>query len=177
MDIEWIKVPVKGRRVLHKQTDRPTCKGTNHQKHMSKSSIKETLMFLTDLNPDTNSKKFCVYLKNKDLMEIFHVIRRRLGGIGQKSSFKQSIPMHIKGIIICPQMWPSGILVNLFRHYHKKVNLNNVVGPYGEDQINDNARWLIELGESNSVKITNGFHEHKEIHNSPGFNQQGILDR
>ncbi|MBV2145728.1 MAG: hypothetical protein KTM48_03335, partial [Wolbachia endosymbiont of Pissodes strobi] len=45
----------------------------------------------------------------------------------------------------------------------KKIN-NRVVGPYGEDNINDNGMRLIDLCTHNEMKITNGFYKHKWIH-------------
>lgn len=45
----------------------------------------------------------------------------------------------------------------------KKIN-STVVGPFGEDNINDNGERLIDICEQNSLKILNGFFQHKEIH-------------
>ena len=40
------------------------------------------------------------------------------------------------------------------------------VGPYGEDRVNDNGERLIEICEQYSLRITNGFYQHKaEISN------------
>ena len=41
---------------------------------------------------------------------------------------------------------------------------SEVVGPYGEDRVNENGERLIELGEQYSLRITNGFYQHKVIH-------------
>lgn len=41
---------------------------------------------------------------------------------------------------------------------------NNVVGPFGEETINDNGRSLIHLCETHNLKINNGFYKHKDIH-------------
>ena len=45
----------------------------------------------------------------------------------------------------------------------KKIN-NLVVGPYGEEAINDNGDRLIDIYEQNSLKILNGYFQHKRIH-------------
>ena len=41
---------------------------------------------------------------------------------------------------------------------------NTVVGNFGEDRVNDNSERLIELRTQTSLKIWNGFFEHKNIH-------------
>lgn len=45
----------------------------------------------------------------------------------------------------------------------RKIN-DKVIGPYGEDNINDNGTRLIELCTQNDMRICNGFYQHKEIH-------------
>ena len=43
---------------------------------------------------------------------------------------------------------------------------SEVVGPYGEDRVNDNRERSTELCEQYSLRITNGFYQHKaEISN------------
>jgi endonuclease/exonuclease/phosphatase family metal-dependent hydrolase len=39
-----------------------------------------------------------------------------------------------------------------------------VVGPFGEEVINDNGDKLIDICEQNSLKILNGYFKHKRIH-------------
>lgn len=41
---------------------------------------------------------------------------------------------------------------------------SKIVGKYGEEVVNDNGERLINLCEANSLKITNGFFKHKNIH-------------
>jgi len=45
----------------------------------------------------------------------------------------------------------------------KKIN-NLVVGPFGEKAINDSGDKLIDICEQNSLKILNGYFQHKRIH-------------
>ena len=45
----------------------------------------------------------------------------------------------------------------------KKVN-NLVVGPFGEEIINDNGDKLIDICEQNSLKVLKGYFKHKRIH-------------
>ena len=45
----------------------------------------------------------------------------------------------------------------------KKIN-NLVVGPYGEEVINDNGDKLIDICEQHSLKILNGYFKHKRTH-------------
>jgi hypothetical protein len=45
----------------------------------------------------------------------------------------------------------------------KKIN-NQVVGPFGEELINENGDKLIDVCEQNSLKILNGYFKHKWIH-------------
>ena len=45
----------------------------------------------------------------------------------------------------------------------KQIN-NQVVGPFGEEIINDNGDKLIDVCEQNSLKILNGYFKHKKIH-------------
>ena len=45
----------------------------------------------------------------------------------------------------------------------KKIN-NLVVGPFGEEVINDNGDKLIDICEQNSLKILKGYFKHKRIH-------------
>jgi hypothetical protein len=42
--------------------------------------------------------------------------------------------------------------------------INLVVGPFGEAAINDNDDKLIDICEQNSLKILNGYFQHKRIH-------------
>ena len=48
-------------------------------------------------------------------------------------------------------------------HTGIKVN-NQIIGLYGETRINDNGEGLIDLYESHSLRITNGYFKHKMIH-------------
>jgi len=41
---------------------------------------------------------------------------------------------------------------------------DTVVGNFGEDRVNDNSERLIELCTQTSLKIQNGFFDHKNIH-------------
>lgn len=41
---------------------------------------------------------------------------------------------------------------------------NKIIGPHGENIINDNGLRLINICEQNSLQILNGFYKHKEIH-------------
>ncbi|XP_044745272.1 uncharacterized protein LOC123307119 [Coccinella septempunctata] len=41
---------------------------------------------------------------------------------------------------------------------------SDIIGPYGEEQVNDNGNRLIQLCETNNSKITNGFFQHRNIH-------------
>ncbi|XP_044753786.1 craniofacial development protein 2-like [Coccinella septempunctata] len=41
---------------------------------------------------------------------------------------------------------------------------DKVVGPWGEHTVNDNGGRLVNLCESNELRIQNGFYKHKEIH-------------
>ena len=45
----------------------------------------------------------------------------------------------------------------------KKIN-KLVVGPYGEEAVNDNGDRLIDIFEQNSLKILNGYFQQKMIH-------------
>ena len=45
----------------------------------------------------------------------------------------------------------------------KRIN-NWVVGPFGEEVLNDNGDKLIEICEQNSLTILNGYFKHKKIH-------------
>jgi hypothetical protein len=47
-----------------------------------------------------------------------------------------------------------------------------VVGNFGEDMVNDNGERLIELCTQISLKIWNGFFNHKNIHNYTGSSTQ-----
>ena len=38
------------------------------------------------------------------------------------------------------------------------------MGPYGEEAINDNGDRLIDICEQHSLKILNGYFQHKRIH-------------
>jgi len=38
------------------------------------------------------------------------------------------------------------------------------VGPHGEEAINDNGDRLRDICEQNSIKILNGYFQHKRIH-------------
>lgn len=61
----------------------------------------------------------------------------------------------------------------------RKTN-NNVVGPHGELSQNDNGDTLIEICESQLLKITNGFYKHKDIHTytwtQPTRNLKSVID-
>ena len=61
-----------------------------------------------------------------------------------------------------------------------KQNGNEVVGPFGEETVNDNGERIIELCEQYLLKITNGFYEHKEIHkftrHQDTLQQRSIID-
>lgn len=39
-----------------------------------------------------------------------------------------------------------------------------IVGPFGEDVLNDNGSRIIEVCEQNELKILNGFYQHRDIH-------------
>lgn len=41
---------------------------------------------------------------------------------------------------------------------------NNIVGPFGEDTVNDNMHRLIHLCGTHDLRINNGFYKHKNIH-------------
>jgi len=45
----------------------------------------------------------------------------------------------------------------------EKIN-DLVVGPFGEEVINDNGDKLIDICEQNALKILNGYFKHKRIH-------------
>jgi len=45
-----------------------------------------------------------------------------------------------------------------------KKNNNLVLGPYGEEVINDNGDRLIDICEQNLLKILKGYFQHKRIH-------------
>ncbi|XP_049778037.1 uncharacterized protein LOC126175324 [Schistocerca cancellata] len=57
---------------------------------------------------------------------------------------------------------------------------NKIIGPFGENVTNDNGNRLIDICEQNSLKILNGFYQHKEIHkytwHKDTFNQKSIID-
>jgi hypothetical protein len=46
----------------------------------------------------------------------------------------------------------------------KKKTGDTVVGNFGEDMVNANGDWLIELYIQTSLKIWNGFFNYKNIH-------------
>jgi hypothetical protein len=50
-----------------------------------------------------------------------------------------------------------------FNRTGKKIN-NLVVGPYGEEAINDNGDRLIDICKQKSLKILNGYFQHKRMH-------------
>lgn len=41
---------------------------------------------------------------------------------------------------------------------------NKIVGPYGEDIINDNGKKSIDICKYNNLHRRNGFFKHKKIH-------------
>ena len=43
-------------------------------------------------------------------------------------------------------------------------NTNNIAGPYGEDNVNDNGNRIITFCDNNNLKILNGFYQHKDTH-------------
>lgn len=45
----------------------------------------------------------------------------------------------------------------------REVN-NKTVGPYGEEQVNDNRTRLIDICNYNNLTIKNGFFKHKQIY-------------
>jgi len=45
----------------------------------------------------------------------------------------------------------------------KKIN-NLVVGPFGEEAINDNGDKLLDICEKNALKMLNGYFQQKRIH-------------
>lgn len=57
---------------------------------------------------------------------------------------------------------------------------DSVVGPYGENIVNDNGERLIELCQENALRITNGWFKHKDIHRytwiQPTRNLKTIID-
>jgi len=46
----------------------------------------------------------------------------------------------------------------------REKNIDLVVGPFGEEVINDNCDKLIDTCEQNSLKILKGYFKHKRIH-------------
>lgn len=42
---------------------------------------------------------------------------------------------------------------------------SKIIGPYGEINVNDNGERLIDICQSQQLKILNGFYKHKSIHN------------
>lgn len=57
---------------------------------------------------------------------------------------------------------------------------DEVVGNFGEEEVNNNGERLIELCKQHNLKIGNSFYQHKEIHKitweRPSMNQKSILD-
>lgn len=41
---------------------------------------------------------------------------------------------------------------------------SKIIGPFGENIVNDNGKRLIDICEQNSLKILNGFYQYREIH-------------
>lgn len=41
---------------------------------------------------------------------------------------------------------------------------DQIIGPYGRQQTNNNERRLIHLCKNNNLQIINGFYKHKDIH-------------
>ena len=61
----------------------------------------------------------------------------------------------------------------------KQLN-NRIVGPFGENVVNDNGERLIELCQHQSLKILNDFFKHKDIHKFTRYQdtlqQKSIID-
>ncbi|XP_072401086.1 uncharacterized protein [Diabrotica undecimpunctata] len=55
------------------------------------------------------------------------------------------------------------ILGDLNARTDRKIN-DKTIGPYGENNTNDNGSNLIEMCKYNSLRIMNGYFKHKEIH-------------
>lgn len=55
------------------------------------------------------------------------------------------------------------LLGDLNSHTGNQTN-SKLVGPFGEDRINDNGRRLIEICEHNELRIANGFYKHKNVY-------------
>ena len=57
---------------------------------------------------------------------------------------------------------------------------NNIIGPFGEDVMNDNGERLFAFCEQYGLKILNGFYQHKDIHkftrHQDTLQQKSIID-
>ncbi|XP_072377962.1 uncharacterized protein [Diabrotica undecimpunctata] len=55
------------------------------------------------------------------------------------------------------------ILGDLNSRVGQRIN-SKVIGPYGEINLNDNGERLIQVCQSHTLRIMNGFYKHKDIH-------------
>ncbi|XP_072398398.1 uncharacterized protein [Diabrotica undecimpunctata] len=55
------------------------------------------------------------------------------------------------------------ILGDLNSRVGQRIN-SEVIGPYGEINLNDNGERLIQVCQSHTLRIMNGFYKHKDIH-------------
>lgn len=80
--------------------------------------------------------------------------------VGVKETFYETLTSVIEGI---PQDCEV-VLAGDFNGRVGKDQNSEIVGPHGEDIINDNGERLRDLVGQFDLKITNGFFKHKEIH-------------
>ncbi|XP_072377991.1 uncharacterized protein [Diabrotica undecimpunctata] len=55
------------------------------------------------------------------------------------------------------------VLGDLNSRVGQRIN-SEVIGPYGEINLNDNVERLIQVCQSHTLRIMNGFYKHKDIH-------------
>jgi len=64
-------------------------------------------------------------------------------------------------------------------HTGSKTN-DVIVGPHGENDVNDNGERLIDVCQQHSLRIQNGFYKHKDIHKytwtQPTLQRKSIID-
>ena len=77
---------------------------------------------------------------------------------------KDSFFNKLTGVVEIVNQRKEIIMLGDFNGRIGKMNGSLVVGKYGEETVNDNGRRLIDLCESTSLKILNGFFPHKRIH-------------
>lgn len=72
------------------------------------------------------------------------------------------------------------ILLGDFNAHTGSSVYNDVVGPYGEQTLNNNGSRLVEICQQNLLKILNGFYQHKAIHKftciQPTLQLKSIID-